>query len=119
MMRSIFVVVGLAMALGGCAAEEQRAKEEKAYSATRLSGKFRANDPIVQMLSPNEQQAMANQGLLEESEPELGPDGEPIDDQLADGKPEKSDMDKVGDAMMSVLTVSVTLGMMAAPYLLF
>lgn len=114
----LVVVVGLAVALGGCQAEEQRAKDEQAYSSARLNGKFRANDPIVQMLSPNERAAMMNQGLLEEGEPELGPDGEPLDE-VADGKPPKSDMDKAGDAMMSVLTVGITLGMMAAPYLLF
>jgi hypothetical protein len=118
-MRSILVVVGLALALGGCAAEEQREKDEKAFAATRLNGKFRESDPIVQMLSPNERAAMANQGLIDDSEPELGPDGEPLDAELADGKPPKSKMDKAGDAMMSVLTVGVTLGMMAAPYLLF
>jgi len=32
---------------------------------------------------------------------------------------EQSGMDAAGDVMMSVLSVSITLGMMAAPYLLF
>jgi hypothetical protein len=39
-------------------------------------------------------------------------------DPTTDGE-EKSTADKAGDVMMSVLTVGVTLGMMAAPYLLF
>jgi hypothetical protein len=119
MMRSFFVVVGLALVMGGCAAEEQRAKEEKAFAASRLNGKFRSQDQIVQMLAPGERQALHNAGMLDESEPELGPDGEPLDGTQEADADGKSNMDKAGDAMMSVLTVGITLGMMAAPYLLF
>jgi hypothetical protein len=111
---------------GGCATDKKRVEREKAFSAARLDGRFEYDDPLVLMLSPSERQAMANAGMLDVPE-----DGdlegavaaaEAAADDDGDGESDveaKSGMDKAGDVMMSVLTVSITLGMMAAPYLLF
>jgi hypothetical protein len=116
------VVVGLVMAIGGCAAEKTRVEKEDKISAARLSGKFRHDDPIVKMLSDDERAALGRAGMMEvraEGDETLGEgeDGEGADgDALTENK---TGMDKAGDVMMSVLTVGVTLGMMAAPYLLF
>jgi hypothetical protein len=123
-MRTALAVVAMAVALaaiGGCAAEKQRTVKEERLSAARLDGKFQHDDPLVMMLSPEQRAAMAKQGMLaEESESEdLDGDGVADVDAAAAEDPEKSGMDAAGDVMMSVLSVSITLGMMAAPYLLF
>jgi hypothetical protein len=121
-MRTALVAVGLAvMMAGGCAAEKNRAEKEEKISAARLGGKFRHDDPLVKMLSPDERAALDRAGMLAprpEGE-ELAGDPDSMDaDPTTDGE-EKSTADKAGDVMMSVLSVGVTLGMMAAPYLLF
>ena len=111
-------VVVTMVAIGGCAAEKQRVERDDKISAARLSGKFRADDPIVKMLSDDERGALSRAGMMEpmpEGEELASEDGE-SGDPLTENK---SGFDKAGDAMMSVLTVGVTLGMMAAPYLLF
>ncbi len=125
-MRFAWLVVAAAIVVmaDGCAEDQKRIEREKQFSAARISGKFRVDDPLVRMLSPDERQAMVRQGMLDMPE-----DGDlegavaAAEDTDGDGTPdedaEKSDMDKAGDVMMSVLTVSVTLGMMVAPYLLF
>ena len=123
-MRTALAVVAMAVALvaiGGCAAEKQRTVKEERLSAARLDGKFQHDDPLVMMLSPEQRAAMAKQGMLaEESETEdLDGDGVADVDAAALEADEKSGMDAAGDVMMSVLSVSITLGMMAAPYLLF
>ena len=128
-MRFALVAVALVAATvvaGGCAADKKRVEREKAFSAARLDGRFEYDDPLVLMLSADERQAMVNAGMLDV--PEDGDlegaiaEAEAAADEDGDGKDdleEKTGMDKAGDVMMSVLTVSVTLGMMAAPYLLF
>ena len=114
------VVVVLGVLMVGCAAEEQRATEEREYSAARLNGKFRQSDPLVQMLSPQERQALVRAGMLDESEVEADdPDAASGDDASSSPDAQKSTTEKAGDVMLSVLKVGVTLGMMAAPYLLF
>jgi len=123
-MRTALAVVAMAVALvaiGGCAAEKQRTVKAERLSAARLDGKFQADDPLVMMLTPEQRAAMAKQGMLAEaSETEdLDGDGVPDVDAAALEAEEKSGMDAAGDVMMSVLSVSITLGMMAAPYLLF
>jgi hypothetical protein len=68
---------------------------------------------------------MMKQGMLAEADEGSDLDGDGIADidvnAAADEKAaeEQSNMDAAGDVMMSVLSVGVTLGMMAAPYLLF
>jgi hypothetical protein len=110
------VVAAVAMAIaGGCATEKARVEKEDKISAARLDGKFRHDDPIVQMLTEEQRSALDRQGMLAERT-----EGDELAD--ADGSADdagKSDMDTAGDVMMSVLTVGITLGMMAAPYLLF
>jgi hypothetical protein len=122
-MLLVAVVVALVTA-GGCAEDKRRVEREKEFSAARLGGKFQVDDPLVRMLSPDERQAMVRAGMLDVPEDgdlegavaaaEADADGDGESD-----LEEKSGMDKAGDVMMSVLTVSITLGMMAAPYLLF
>lgn len=115
-MRAVMMAGMVALALaGGCAAEQQRVEREDRISATRLGGKFREDDPLVQMLSEDERGALHRAGMLAPvPEAELLASAD-----AAKAEEEKSPADKAGDVMMSVLTVGVTLGMMAAPYLLF
>ena len=109
------VVAAFAMTVaGGCAAEKQRVEKDNKISAARLDGKFRHDDPIVQMLTDDQRAALGRQGMLAE-----GIEDEPADGDVAAEDSEQSNMDTAGDIAMSVLTVGVTLGMMAAPYLLF
>ena len=128
-MRLVVVAVGVALLVGGaCGLEQERAKKKAdEFSASRLDGKFGAKDPIVQMLSPEERAALGRAGLMadpaeaDDEDAEAGGEGDDADaDAKTDafGRP-KSTADQVGDAMMSVLTVTFTVGMMAAPYLLF
>lgn len=94
---------------------------DQEFSAARLSGRFKADDPLVKMLSGSERDAMVRAGMMEEGDPDdpsYLAEGEEGDDE-GEGEDEKSSQDKAGDAVMSVLVVGVTLGMMAAPYLLF
>ena len=120
-MRMAMVAVVLALAVaGGCAAEKKRVEQEDRISAARLGGKFRHDDPLVKMLSPEERVALDRAGMLApvpEGE-ELG-EGEDGAGMASADDEEKSTADQAGDVMMSVLTVGITLGMMAAPYLLF
>ena len=122
-MRLALVAVVLAMVVaGGCAEDQKRIEREKEFSAARLNGKFQHDDPLVQMLAPSEREAMVRAGMLEV--PEDGDLEGAVADAAAAKEGEeddanKSTMDKAGDVMMSVLTVSLSLGMMAAPYLLF
>jgi hypothetical protein len=121
-MRIALMAVVVAVAVvAGCAAEKQRVEREEKISAARLGGKFHYDDPLVAMLTPSEREALVRAGMMDErpeGEPAYGEDqGE--GDETASTDEEKSTMDKAGDMMMSVLAVSVTLGMMAAPYLLF
>jgi hypothetical protein len=125
-LAAMVVAVMVAVAIGGCvtAAEKKRVEREDKISASRISGKFRHDDPIVKMLSADEREALDRAGMMEaraEGDGELGEDfvdedGDGEDDALSENK---TGMDKAGDVMMSVLSVGVTLGMMAAPYLLF
>jgi hypothetical protein len=118
------VVVLVAVMAHGCAEDQKRIEREKEFTAARLNGKFRPQDPLVQMLSADERGAMVRAGMLDMpedgdlegavAEAALDADGDGEEDDA-----DKSTMDKAGDVMMSVLSVSITLGMMAAPYLLF
>jgi hypothetical protein len=115
------VAVVLAMMMAGCAAEQIKAEKEERISAARLSGKFQHDDPLVKMLSPEERGALDRAGMLAprpEGE-ELAGDPDSMDEAATFDDEEKSTSEKAGDVLMSVLSVSVTLGMMAAPYLLF
>jgi hypothetical protein len=118
-MRAAMVAVVLALAMaGGCAAEQKaKVEKEEKISAARLGGKFRHDDPLVQMLSPEERGALDRAGMMAEI-----PEGEELAD--ADGaapsdEDEKTGMDQAGGVMMSVLSVVIPLGMAVAPYLLF
>lgn len=120
-MAPVAVVVLAMIMVGGCAAEQIKAEKEERISAARLSGKFRHDDPLVKMLSPEERAALDRAGMLAprpEGE-ELAGDPDSMDEAATTDDEEKSTADKAGDVMMSVLSVGVTLGMMAAPYLLF
>jgi hypothetical protein len=122
-LAAMLVAVAVAGAIGGCvtAAEKKRVEQDDKISASRLSGKFRHDDPIVQMLSADERGALANAGMMEpreEGADELG-DGGSGDGEQADADADKSGMDKAGDVMVAVLAVVVPLGMAVAPYLLF
>jgi hypothetical protein len=124
-MRTALAVVAMAVALvaiGGCAAEKQRTVKEERLSAARLDGRFQHDDPLVMMLTPEQRAAMAKQGMLADADEteDLDGDGVPdVDNAALEADEDKSGMDAAGDVMMSVLSVSITLGMMAAPYLLF
>ena len=121
-MRTALAVVAMAVALvaiGGCAAEKQRAAQAERLSAARLDGKFQHDDPLVMMLTPEQRAAMAKQGMLADASENEDLDGDGVADVDAAVAEEQSGMDAAGDVMMSVLSVSITLGMMAAPYLLF
>jgi hypothetical protein len=121
-MRLVVVAVGVALLVGACGAmDEKRAKRDHEFSAGRLDGKFGSDDAIVHMLSPEERNALDHAGLMAEPLPPDEADAAAAgadDDTDIDGRP-KTKAQKAGDVMMSVLTVGVTLGMMAAPYLLF
>lgn len=121
-MRTALAVVAMAVALvaiGGCAAEKQRAAQAERLSAARLDGKFQHDDPLVMMLTPEQRAAMAKQGMLADASENEDLDGDGVADVDAAVAEEQSGMDAAGDIAMSVLSVSITLGMMAAPYLLF
>jgi len=121
-MRTALAVVAMAVALvamGGCAAEKQRAAQAERLSAARLDGRFQHDDPLVMMLTPDQRAAMAKQGMLADTEEAEDLDGDGVADVDAAVAEEQSGMDAAGDIAMSVLSVSITLGMMAAPYLLF
>jgi hypothetical protein len=122
---AVAVVAVAFMVAAGWSAEKVRAAKEERLSAARLDGKFQQDDPLIMMLSPEQRTAMMKQGML--AAPKEGSDLD--DDGIADvdvdavedekAAEEQSNMDAAGDVMMSVLSVSVTLGMMVAPYLLF
>jgi hypothetical protein len=122
-LAAMVVAAAMVMAIGGCmaAAEKERVEKEEKISAARLGGKFRHDDPIVKMLSDDERSALSRAGMMEPRQEgeELGEGEGEGGEETAAADEEKSDMDKAGDVMMSVLSVTVTLGMMAAPYLLF
>jgi len=121
-MRTALAVVAMAVALvaiGGCAAEKQRAAQAERLSAARLDGKFQQDDPLVMMLTPDQRAAMMKQGMLADAAEGEDLDGDGVADADAAVAEQQSGMDAAGDVMMSVLSVSITLGMMAAPYLLF
>ena len=123
-MRMVVVmVVALAVVTaGGCMSmtEQKRLEKEEKISATRLSGKFRHDDPLVAMLGPSERDALDRAGMLEPmTEEELAEADALAEGKDPNGEEEKSFQDQAGEVLMSVLSVSVTLGMMAAPYLLF
>ena len=107
------------MVAAGCSAEKVRAAKAERLSAARLDGKFQHDDPLVMMLTPEQRAAMAKQGMLAEASEVEDLDGDGVADVDAAVAEEQSGMDAAGDVMMSVLSVSITLGMMAAPYLLF
>ena len=116
-MRSAMVMVVVALTLAGCAAEKPHVDKEEKISAARLGGKFRHDDPLVQMLSPEERGALDHAGMMAEI-----PEGEELAD--ADGETPcdeepKTGMEQAGGVMLSVLSVVVPLGMAVAPYLLF
>jgi hypothetical protein len=122
-MLLLAAVVAVMVAEGcglGAEKERQRVRDEE-FSAARMNGRFKADDPLVQMLSGSEREAMVRAGMMEESELDdaerfaEGEDGE----EDGEGDDEKTTSQKAGDAVMSFLVVGVTLGMMAAPYLLF
>jgi hypothetical protein len=129
-MRMVVLAAGLALLMGSaCGLDAEHLKKQHdadEFSASRLDGKFASNDLIVQMLSPEERAALGNAGMMADAEvgsgdPAAEDGGEKTDgDNSTDafGQP-KTTGDKIGDAMMSMLTVGITLGMMAAPYLLF
>ena len=117
------VAAAVVVAIGGCvtAAEKKRVEQEDKISAARLGGKFRHDDPIVQMLSADERGALANAGMMEprdEGADELG-DGSGGDGEQADADANQSGMDQAGGVMLSVLSIVIPLGMAVAPYLLF
>lgn len=122
---AVAVVAVAFMVAAGCSAEKVRAAKAERLSAARLDGKFQQDDPLIMMLSPEQRTAMMKQGMLAEAAEGSDLDGDGIadvdvnaaeDEKVAE---EQSNMDAAGDVMMSVLSVSITLGMMAAPYLLF
>jgi len=122
---AVAVVAVAWMVAAGCTAEKVRAAKAERLSAARLDGKFQQDDPLIMMLSPEQRAAMMKQGMLAEPDEGSDLDGDGIADletvSAEDEKAaeEQSNMDAAGDIAMSVLSVSITLGMMAAPYLLF
>ena len=122
---AVAVVAVAFMVAAGCSAEKVRAAKEERLSSARLDGKFQQDDPLIMMLSPEQRTAMQKQGMLAAPAEGSDLDGDGIADvdvhSAADEKnaEEQSNMDAAGDIAMSVLSVSITLGMMAAPYLLF
>ena len=122
---AVAVVAVAIMVVAGCSAEKVRAAKEERLSAARLDGKFQQDDPLIMMLSPEQRTAMLKQGMLANADEGSDLDGDGIADidvhAAADEKSaeEQSNMEAAGDIMMSVLSVSVTVGMMVAPYLLF
>ena len=122
---AVAVVAVAFMVAAGCSAEEVRAAKVERLSGARLDGKFQQDDPLVMMLTPEQRTAMMKQGMLADAKEGSDLDGDNIADIDIDAAEdekaaeEQSGMDAAGDVMMSVLSVSITLGMMAAPYLLF
>jgi hypothetical protein len=122
---AVAVVAVAFMVAAGCSAEKVRAAKEERLSAARLDGKFQQDDPLIMMLSPEQRTAMMKQGMLANAKEGSDLDGDGMADidvdsaEDAKAAEEQSNMDAAGDIAMSVLSVSITLGMMAAPYLLF
>ena len=122
---AVAVVAVAFMVAAGCSAEKVRAAKEERLSAARLDGKFQQDDPLIMMLSPEQRTAMLKQGMLANAKEGSDLDGDGMADidvdsaEDAKAAEEQSNMDAAGDIAMSVLSVSITLGMMAAPYLLF
>jgi hypothetical protein len=119
---AVAVVAVAFMVAAGCSAEKARVAKDDRLSASRLDGKFQNDDPLIMMLTPDQRQAMVKQGMMAEGSEVEDLDGDGIADvdaAAAANDEKQSNMDAAGDIMMSVLSVSITLGMMAAPYLLF
>ena len=117
----VAVVLGLLVA-GGCAAtaDKKKAEREDRLSASKIGGKFQRDDPLVQMLSPEERVALDRAGMLAPGDDEIGPDGEPIaSDETSEEADEGSAANKAGGIALSVLSVVLPIGMAVAPYLLF
>ncbi len=116
-MRTATVVaaVGLVAVLLGCAAEQKRIGDAEdigpEFSAARLGQPSRS---MLTYLSPEERDALEKVGM-EAPDPGLGDleAAESLDDENVETS------EKVARATISVLGVGLTLGAMAAPYLLF
>ncbi len=112
------VAVVLALGMAGCAMDQEKIAKDEEITAARLNGRYSQDDPILQMLSPEERQALRQAGMMQEELP--GGDLTEIDGaapQADDDQPTFAQ--KAQGTMVSVLQVGVTLGMMVAPFLLF
>jgi hypothetical protein len=118
MWRGWVVVVALGLGLAACGLEQHDSTfgdEPPEFSAERLGTETSIADDL---LTPAERESLAR-----ERGKQLAP-GDEFDDETsadgsASGKAEEKDSDTYGKMALSFLTVAVTLGAAAAPYLLF
>ncbi|MCW5890961.1 MAG: hypothetical protein KIT14_10455 [bacterium] len=112
-MRRVAVVAVVVALLGGACGMDQRAKKEapaRTFSASRLG---MPTTSMWEALTPDQRQALRDGEMYEEfpSEDEMVE----VDEESADG----TTMEKVESVSVSLLSIGVTLGAMAAPFLLF
>ena len=133
-MRSMVVAVAAAVVLVGCSELDKPKPTPPALSAERLGA---PSPTILRYLNADERAALDRAGmggrLADDGEPgdvgdpdALGDgvqDGEPgVDDGepgLAADDPQETTSDKAGRLGISLLSVGVTLGALAAPFLMF
>ena len=117
MWRGWVVIVALGLGVAACGLEQHDSTfgdDVPEFSAERLG-----TDPSIadDLLTPAERESLAR----DRSGPAVGDefDDENSADASASGKKEEKDSDTYGKMALSFLTVAVTLGVAAAPYLLF
>jgi hypothetical protein len=130
-MRTVVTVAAVCalLCVGACGTERNRPEEQVDADVTAEDlgdGGLAADDDIVQMLSPDQRAALEQNGMIRAAE---AADPSDTDTANADeaGDEDGADADhknestskKVGGAMMSLLAVGFSIGVMAAPYLLF
>jgi hypothetical protein len=118
------VAIYALLLVGGCGMMEQNKPEEQVdadLTADDLgTGDFSADDDIIKMLPAEQREALEQSGMIRPAKHADAADGDGADDgDLGADHDGDSTSKKVGGTMMSILAVGFSLGIMAAPYLLF
>ena len=95
--------------IGACGLTDHPKKEPSEFSAERL-GDLSEQDSILDLLDPEEREAMDREGV---SGARPAHQGEP------DEPKEETALQKAGNATFSILTVAVSAAAVAAPFFLF
>jgi hypothetical protein len=96
--------------IGACGLTDHAAKKEPPELSAERLGDLSDQDSILDLLDPEEREAMDREGV---SGARPAHQGEP------DEAKEESALDKAGKATFSILTVAVSAAAVAAPFFLF